>query len=357
MPLIDISIGLDLLQPVLDQITSVWHVVKSPLSNAVGLFDNAVLQFTGWDPNWKNALLNEWVGFGVDISDWTAPKVCLAFRTAAAPAPVNRLFPFLGDLIPSILPCVNFRAIAAPVVANLPAVSEARSGAAILYQGTDKEGALRTAFGTLCAFLEDDLNNIWLLSANHVIGMNGECLQNQVSLPSGQILSDQTPVVTVISDSAINQADAAATRCGPDFQVNTSIPGITNRQPLLAQAGLTALKPISVATTTGRISYIMQCVEVGESECCGVSRAVFSDQILISNGNQPFSGPGDSGALVLALQGNATQPLGMLIANNSLPANAPATSQQGTLSVVTPWNKVLAALSSADSGRTFRLAQ
>ncbi len=162
--------------------------------------------------------------------------------------------------------------------------------------------------GTLGAFLQDNQSppNIWLLSANHVIGFNGR-FRTQVVLGGQGIISDETIVVHLQESPAVNTADAAIAKCKQSLQVVPAIPilPLASATPAAAPSSGAVVAKVGAASSasTGSVAYHANRLEINLSGLVGIEQCQFQDQYLIRNGLAgPFAVPGDSGALVTTVQ-------------------------------------------------------
>jgi hypothetical protein len=218
-------------------------------------------------------------------------------------------------------------------------------GLPIEYIGeTGDGGACADELGTIGALLVEPAapTQVWLLSANHVIGFNGRCAQPSITVTGGgPTLSGLTRCV-ILSEDKPNTVDAAIGRCLPGFRavggVQGLVPGVADPSEVPANTVVFRLGAGDNARISGNVGILATRVEIDLGDL--IACAEFANQWLIQDSTVPFSRPGDSGSFVVALLGTDRRPFGMVIANNS---NAVAAGDK-QFSVVTPFGNILSSL-------------
>jgi hypothetical protein len=173
--------------------------------------------------------------------------------------------------------------------------------------------------GTLGAVVEDAAGNIYILSNNHVLSFEEMVpLGSSVFQPGTPVLADQIGKLTaVISFKPSRRIDvdcalAAVTDSSSVSALPLSPVGPLSRgTPIASKVGMVVEKfGASTGHTIGRVSDTNADFQIDEY----LTGTVFlQDQIQISDGDQPFCGHGDSGAMVVDME--SKQPTGLLAIN------------------------------------------
>jgi hypothetical protein len=172
------------------------------------------------------------------------------------------------------------------------------------------------------------LGNVYALSNNHVYANQNEANIGDIVLQPGIYDGGVYPgdQIGTLSDyqfidftfSGENYMDAAIALSSTDLLGNSTLEdgyGIPNSQIAAASIGLPVKKyGRTTSLTHGQVDAIDVFVEVCYEQIWGfcIKSAYFFDQIQISGSG--FSGPGDSGSLILTEDGN--NPVGLLFAGS-----------------------------------------
>lgn len=320
----------DLGQPLNQALLAYWKLIKSfPAKLPPGLI----------------GLERIWTGFGLGTTTGV-PRPAILFNVPVSDA-VLALFPrWVREANPLILGGIRMKTIAP----GRPSVSrELRPGARIefVHRNAQGEQIRPSGHGTAGAILKDsdDPATTWLLSANHVMGMNLRGVSRVVSLEGGPELSRDIRVVKV--NGAGNLVDVAVAKLPHQIVPAAVSAGVALTTPDFSTEAEGALvRKVGMEGPAGTVKIRADRIEIGYSDCCGIQTAEFNNQWLIADGEEAFSAAGDSGSLVATVSGDEVRGFGMLIANQEpLPSTSSYPLPDARFSVVTPMSAIVHSLS------------
>jgi len=334
-------------------------MVEDPLGALTRFWDWAKSQAFNLVPELRQ-VVEEWVAFGIDLSDALHPRVALFFGNPLVAEGARLLPPFvwLSPLDPEIVSNVRFSPPHVPPPPGLLAAQPVAPGATICCDVYNIAGSLiTTEYGTLGALLGDTSSppNRWILSAAHVAALNVNHPQWHVNISVSGIGAVSSQVTPVPLTDGLNKADAAIARLSAGLEIAPAIPRVP-LAPGLPPAAPGPGAPVSkfgMATklTSGTLAYRAPRIEIELAGAIDRPHCQFADQLLLrSQPGGQFAGPGDSGALVVSASGGRNYPLGLLIAwQESLPSSGnplPADLTQPVFAVATPFDTVIEQLNS-----------
>jgi hypothetical protein len=269
-----------------------------------------------------------WVGVGLDVKG-DALALTLSF-SQPPPFPEALLRTTLRLAIPALPREIDFDIKVIPPYRPLGAGPEvARPGIPALSIGVSAVGFQA---GTLGAIVRRAASpDQWLiLSNNHILYNNVAVLgllPVPVSSPAPALSMNprvigtvrEVPQECILRGRARNDGDYAIADIDDKTRVSTApqpgMPPLSGRMPIDPKSATD--KPVKKAgartgVTSGKVMGIMHDFPM-TFDSMGGATFLFQDQVRISDAGQPFSAGGDSGSLVVTLEG---EPVGVLFASN-----------------------------------------